>query len=345
MGFYDRMKEARERMKVGDKPTYKVLQSSMVRSSDKERICSIASFVRTGEEAYKLAGHDNFFYQGLDRHGRCGVVRYNGIEVALLFKREIVEVEPGPSDPVPERTLKEPAEAWIQINLLDIEQHVQESSLADRFRKALSTIENLRLLRTQEITDRKAAEARLEKFTEERLELVTLRNKVERYETLIAEQILDVENLKRQLGEEKRARKADQIRLVEELFPVFNTVWLAGLHRVGDKLYGMLQKQLVDALDKIGVSLIEPELGDEFNPALHHAIHTTQFPEGSKQINAVVQVSRVGWSIASQVISAAEVIVGVEQEVVVEQTQQVQIEQPEIQKEVASNGQDDGGGT
>src|SRR6266700_1002799 len=121
MGFYDRMKEERARKKVGDKPTYKVLQADMISGAEKERVASIASYVRTGDEAHKLAGHDGFAYRGLDIRGRCGVVTYRGKEVALLFKREITEIEPGPSDPVPERTLNEPAEAWIQINLLGTE--------------------------------------------------------------------------------------------------------------------------------------------------------------------------------------------------------------------------------
>ncbi|SRR6266566_2936259 len=315
MGFYDRMKAGREAARVGATPTYKVLQSDLISGAEKERVASIASFVRTGDEAHKLAGHDGFAYKGLDIRGRCGVVTYRGKEVALLFKREIMEIEPGPADPVPERTLQEPAEAWIQINLLGVEDHVEHKSIADRLRSALASVQNLQLLWNDEKSARKRLEEKLAKREEERVELQVLRGKVESYAKTITEQILEAEALQSKLQQEKNLRKADQIKLVEELFPVFNTVWLAGIHRVQDQLYSMLQKQLGDALGKIGISLIEPSVGEEFNPALHHAVHATQLDAGSKEIGTVLQVSKVGWSLGTQVVSAAEVIVGIEKEV------------------------------
>lgn len=315
MGFYDRMKEARLRQRqVGEKPTYKVLQSDQINPAEKKRVASIASFVRTGDEAYKLAGHDGFAYSGLDMRGRCGVVKYRGKEVALLFKREIVEVEPGPADPVPERTLIEPAEAWIQIDLLGLDTGTQQSSVSDRLRSALGSIENLKLLWNNEKRDRQKVEEKLVTYEQERVELQTLKSKVERYEKTITEQILEVEGLKRQLNDEKRERKSEHIKLVEALFPVFNTVWLAGLHRVEDKLYSMLQKMLEDGLGKIGITLIEPELGEEFNPQIHNAVHGVPYPVGAKEINTVVQVNQVGWKLNSQVVAVAEVYVGVEKE-------------------------------
>ena len=98
------------------------------------------------------------------------------------------------------------------------------------------------------------------------------------------------------------------------MFPVFNTVWLAEVHRVGDKLYGMLKKQLVDILTKVGVELVEPKVGDEFDPTLHHAIHAKAYPKEAKEVGAVVEVFRFGWRLVNgPVYSAADVAVGIEE--------------------------------
>jgi hypothetical protein len=102
------------------------------------------------------------------------------------------------------------------------------------------------------------------------------------------------------------------LRLVQEMFPVFNTVWLAGVHRHGDQLYDIIKKQLTEALAKVGVSFVEPKTGDQFDPAQHHAVHGVGFQEGSKEIGTVVQVHRAGWKLGGLVIEAADVAVGVE---------------------------------
>lgn len=305
--FYGKMKAARQLR-------YKVLQASMVRESEKERASSIAAFVRTGEEAHKLAGHDDFSYFGLDVRGRCGVVKYKGIEVALLFKREVVEVEPGPADPVPERTIKDPADAWIQVSLLNEDAKAENKGIVDRLRQAIKSAENFKLLWSSESDARKRAESDFDKYQEERVGLQKLPGRVDSLEKELEKKTLEIEGLTVRLKEEREGRRQDRVTVVRELFPVVNTVWLAGVHRVGDALYGILNRQLVEVLGKIGILLIEPKVGERFNPELHHAVHTTQFESGAKEIDMVVQVHKVGWRFGGLVVEAADVVVGVEKE-------------------------------
>lgn len=300
---------------VGKPPTYKILQADQVRGTDRERASAVASFVRTGNDAHKLAGHERFSYQGLDLRGRCGVVKFNGIEVALLFERLVNEVEPGPADPVPERTLKMPEDAWIQIDLLNTDQVTRQKGISERLRTALESAKRLEVLWKSEESERKRVELLLEKGKAAREDLKVSNEKIVLMGLEVKQSNEEVETAKRKLREEQMARKDDRVRMVEELFPVFNTVWLAGEHRVGDTLYGILRKQLTEALGKVGAELVEPHVGDEFDPQLHHAVHSYEFPTGSREIGTVIQVNRVGWKLAGgQVVTAAEVAVGIEKE-------------------------------
>src|SRR5580765_6020897 len=104
----------------GLNPKYKMLQAEMVSGKDREIASAVSSFILSGEDAHKMAGHEHFAYKTLDQKGRCGVVTYKGIEIALLFKREVIEREPWPSEPVPVSALTDPKNAWLRIDLLDI---------------------------------------------------------------------------------------------------------------------------------------------------------------------------------------------------------------------------------
>jgi molecular chaperone GrpE (heat shock protein) len=309
MGFYQKMADERTKKRLG---VYQVLESDMIKGTDRERASTIASLVSTGEEAYKLAGHDGFSYRDLDLRRRCGVVLYKGMEVLLLFKRSILEREPGPGDPVPEKVLTEPKDAWVQVNLLDV---AAAATTSDKsvVRNLQAQVQRLQQCWQAEEAHRKLLEEQIAGWKKEKEDLKALRERtplLERANKLLA---TELEGLKAEVKLEQAARKEDRLGIIKELFPVFNTAWLAGLYRVEDTLYDILKKQLVEALGKIGVKLIEPRVGAEFNPAIHNALHASQFEKGSKEIGAVVNIHRVGMMLKEgRVIEAAEVSVGVE---------------------------------
>jgi molecular chaperone GrpE (heat shock protein) len=310
MGFYQKMAEDRKQKKLG---IYKVLELDMVKSSDRERARTIASLVSTGEEAYKLAGHDDFSYRDLDMRRRCGVVLYKGIEVLLLFKRSVIEREPGPGDPVPEKLLSEPKEAWIQVDLLA----TAEVSSTSGDKKAIfglqDQVQRLQMLWKSTTAERDLLKEQLDNWRGEREELKILRTRYPLLEQEKKMQEKEIEGLRAEVKREKAGRAEDKVSVIRELFPVFNTTWLAGLYRVGDQLYDMIKKQLVDGLGKIGVKLIEPTFGAEFNPAFHNALHAIPFDAGSKEIGRVVNVHRVGMMLSGgRIVEAAEVSVGTE---------------------------------
>lgn len=313
MGFYQKMASDRASGKLGPDPKYRVLQVDMLKQSDREKASTIISFVQSDSDAYKLAGHDGFAYKDLDLRRRVGVVTYRGVEVALLFKREIIEREPGPADPVPECVLKDPNDAWLQIDLLSADPVERRKGMGTQLSSALGRVSNLQILWQREEAGRKAAEEELEKLKKDKEALRGLREKVSLMETEKKATEKELESLRRDLNLEKEGRRNDRLNMVRQMFPVFNTVWLAGLHRVGDTLYGIIKQQLKEALEKINIKLVEPKVGDVFDPNQHHAVHAIGFPEKAPEIDSIVQVHRVGWQFGNVVVEAADVTVGVEQ--------------------------------
>jgi molecular chaperone GrpE (heat shock protein) len=312
MGFYQKMAEDRAAGKLGGTPKYRVLQVDMLKQADREKAATIISFVQSDSDAYKLAGHDGFAYKDLDLRRRVGVVTYRGVEIALLFKREVLEMEPGPADPVPERTLRDPVGAWIQIDLLNADAVEKRKGIGDRLSAAIAQVQRLQMLWQEEKGRREKAEEEVEKGKGAK---EALRGATEKIALMEAEKKAtdrEIEGLKRDLQKEKEARRNDKLNLVREMFPVFNTVWLAGVHNVGNQLYGIIRTQLTEALGKIGIKFVEPKTGDTFDPNSHHAVHGQPYQTGAREIGTVVQIHRVGWTLGSAVIEAADVSVGVE---------------------------------
>lgn len=318
MGFYQRMAADRAAKKAvaaeGPRPKYKVLTADMLKPQDRQHAAAVATFLNSGDEAYKLAGKEGFAYKDLDLRRRVGAITYKGVEVALLFHREVTELEPGPADPVPQHFLKEPSRAWLMVDLLDTDDVERKKGLSSRLQTLMGQVQRLQMLWEDEETKRKHLGEQLEKVTPELQQLQSLREKVALLEMEKKATDKELEGLRNEVRDQKEQRRKDKLNLVHQMFPVFNTVWLAGLHRVGDQLYGILKAQVTEALGKIGVKFIEPGVGDTFDPTQHHAIHAAAFPTGSKEIGSILLVHRVGWSLGGNVIEATEVSVGVEKE-------------------------------
>lgn len=315
MGFYQDMAKDRLRQANaadGVRPKYKVLQASMIKQADREKAAAVASFIRSKDEAFKLEGQEGFSYFDLDTRGRCAVIKYHGVEVALLFERIVVEREPGPAEPVPERPLTSPYDAWIQIDLLNTDDVEAKKGVGDKLRHLMAQNNRLQMLWKSEESQRKQFEEQLAKRVDERAELKALREKVAMLEARLKISEKESESWKRETMTQKEERKSDKVGIIRSLMPVFETLWLAGRHRVNDQLYGMLAKQMVDGLGSVSVTLIQPEEGDAFDPEIHHAVHTYPFATGSREIGTVVKIHKVGWRAGSLVYEAAMVAVGVE---------------------------------
>ena len=126
----------------------------------------------------------------------------------------------------------------------------------------------------------------------------------------------ELENVKRRKEQEKRdAIKFGNERLVSDLLPVLDAFQLAmGQSDVSENEavqavltgFEMIQKQLVQFLEKQGVQKIE-SLDQVFDPELHQAI--SQEPHEDKDPNTVVKEMQAGYKLNDRVIRPSMVVV------------------------------------
>lgn len=115
---------------VHDKVRYPVLAVKKLDAKTKEVIRAAFKPLVTGEEAERFVfvkdphtektGHElGWSFVWLDGAQRtAGLLRKNGVGVALYYKRLIVNEEPAPGDPLPEGWIREPIDAWVRTDLL-----------------------------------------------------------------------------------------------------------------------------------------------------------------------------------------------------------------------------------
>src|SRR6267142_6127451 len=82
------------------------------------------AFVFNQKETYdKVEGNkttDPWQYSDLDLHGRVGVLKYKGIEVAIFVQRQMTKRRINPEHPVSELKLKDPEDAWMRLDLFGL---------------------------------------------------------------------------------------------------------------------------------------------------------------------------------------------------------------------------------
>lgn len=97
---------------------------------------------------------------------------------------------------------------------------------------------------------------------------------------------------------------------INEILPIFDNFERALAAETEDTKYKqgveMIFKQFGDALNKLGVQIIDP-LGEEFDPNIANAINQIEDPELGE--NVVAQVFQKGYKIGDKVIRYAMVVV------------------------------------
>ncbi len=140
---------------------YHVLQTDLMSESAKQYAATVASFVRKPEDVSTIAGHNGFTFEMLV--GRFGILKYHGIEVLGLFKRQTATLVPNDADPVPEKLMREPVDAWVRIDLLNLEDAVVQGGIAKRMTYLMLENEQLRNDLENEKRERSRAEEALTK--------------------------------------------------------------------------------------------------------------------------------------------------------------------------------------
>jgi len=97
---------------------YRILDADALPKSVRERVDVFIKGLKTGEEAEAVAGKDGWGYQKTFIPGSVGILTYNGIEVALYYKRHSTPVESEECDPFPQSAIKDPKDVWVRIEFL-----------------------------------------------------------------------------------------------------------------------------------------------------------------------------------------------------------------------------------
>jgi molecular chaperone GrpE len=168
----------------------------------------------------------------------------------------------------------------------------------------------------QEETPDRAAEVEEVELSEEGLQLVG-QLQAERDEAIAARQraLADFANYQRRAQEnEARALRDGVGSVVRSLLPALDHFDLALGQDVGQitvqQLYDgvrIVREELGKALERQGVRVIAPKIGDEFDPNEHKAV--LRQPTGEQAPNTIVSILQVGYAIDSLVLRPASVAV------------------------------------
>jgi molecular chaperone GrpE (heat shock protein) len=288
---------------------YKVLETDLLRQTDRERAASVALLVTSDDDARKLAGHDSFGYKMVDAvGGRAGVITFRGAEIVLLFKRKITEVAVGHADPMPQGTLVEPSDAWIRINLLDPKVPYFARTELNKLQTENQRLRLLLKAANVDLGDTKPAPVN----SDLKKELSVLRTRVKNLDQSLQASQNDVMGYDKRLREMRLDYEGRLANSILEVLPSYDTVRQALESNPGDKLMLGLQGQLRSMVRNFGCETIEPNQWEVFNPELHHAIHSYPLSIGDPRIGKIVKVQSVGLRRGGMVVKAANVAVATE---------------------------------
>ncbi len=122
----------------------------------------------------------------------------------------------------------------------------------------------------------------------------------------------DLENMVKRMEREKERWKELILRdLVEKLLPALDALHAAASHPEESERTSliegirMMDRQIIDCLRKSGVSTMEPEPGENFDPALHEALISE--PSQEFEAGTIIEVLRRGFRTENTVIRPAQV--------------------------------------
>ena len=131
--------------------------------------------------------------------------------------------------------------------------------------------------------------------------------------------LADFQNFqKRAANNEVEARRQGVTSIISSLLPVMDNFDLALGQDVSkmtaEQLLGgveMVRAEMERALAQQGVTMIKPEKGDEFDPAIHEAV--TRHPDPEVEPGKVIDSFQTGYKLGDRVLRPAKVVVSAEQ--------------------------------
>lgn len=124
---------------------YRTIVTDMISEGDRAKLLVSLSTIRNGAQAKREASSKGLAYTPIDPMGRVGVLKWRGIEVALIFQRDTCK--PTTVDAQMETLVAKPIQdaddAWLFVNLLNVGQHTIIPELQSKLAAAEATIKQL----------------------------------------------------------------------------------------------------------------------------------------------------------------------------------------------------------
>lgn len=100
---------------------YKVISSDVLAPEDRAKIVAALAEFKSGADARDKANQKGFAVEVLDNRGRVLLLRWQGVDVALLYQRNITTIS-GPTAKLAKvdtkNFIKSPEDAWVIVNLV-----------------------------------------------------------------------------------------------------------------------------------------------------------------------------------------------------------------------------------
>lgn len=154
-----------------------------------------------------------------------------------------------------------------------------------------------------------------EQITTLKRTLEEMQEKADSHWDLLLRKEADLQNMQRRHQQElAETQKFALVRFARELLQVMDSLEQGILccgpnASVADLLEGvkLTQAELVKAFEKQGITVVEAEIGQVFDPQYHEAIAMQETPEGEP--NRIVAVVQKGYLCATRLLRPARVIV------------------------------------
>jgi molecular chaperone GrpE len=150
-------------------------------------------------------------------------------------------------------------------------------------------------------------------------QLNALEMQVSELKEKLARSLAESDNIRRRTEKDiANAHKYGIEKIIKELLPVvdslnralegidFNDPKLNSIHNGIDLTLSLLNK----ALEKSGAKVIDPQIGDRFDPTVHEAMSIQESPNAEP--NTILQVLQKGYQLHDRVLRAAMVVVAKE---------------------------------
>lgn len=148
------------------------------------------------------------------------------------------------------------------------------------------------------------------------IQLTNLEQKLDEYRNQYLRSQAEIDNLRKRTERDiVNAIKYGAERLITDLFPIIDSL----IHGIeSPESINLNAKSLREGmsltldllhktLEKHGIEIIDPKLGDPFNPAVHEAMAIQNVPDAKS--DTIVQLMQKGYKLNGRVLRAARVVV------------------------------------